>query len=147
MTGVSLTAKLSDFERGDRILSAVINGRTQDLMAILAEHVLAETHQNFMHERTPEGEPWEKSQRAASEAGRTLQDTRRLFQSYTYQAYATMAEIGTNVIYAAIHHFGGNTGRGHAVTLPARPALGITSEIQGEMQQLYTDWMGGLFND
>ena len=35
-------------------------------------------------------------------------------------------KIGSDLVYAAIHHFGGETGRrGHRFTLPARPVLGI----------------------
>ena len=44
-----------------------------------------------------------------------------------YQLPAHGVEIGSALVYAAIHHFGGETGRiGHRFTLPARPVLGIT---------------------
>ncbi|TSA12012.1 MAG: phage virion morphogenesis protein, partial [Deltaproteobacteria bacterium] len=36
--------------------------------------------------------------------------------------------IGTNVIYAAIHQFGGKAGRGRKVTIPARPYLMFQDE-------------------
>lgn len=31
--------------------------------------------------------------------------------------------IGTNVVYAAIHNFGGKAGRNHSATIPARPFM------------------------
>lgn len=145
MAGVQLDINRADFDRVDRALGNAIRGSNGDLMAILADFVLSETQMNFEREQTPDGSAWPKSQRAAETGGKTLQDTRRLRNSYTYIANDLRAEIGTNVIYAAIHHHGGDTGRGHAVTLPSRPALGITLEMQGEMHQLYTDWMGVLF--
>ncbi|MCK9246668.1 MAG: phage virion morphogenesis protein [Anaerolineaceae bacterium] len=146
MTGVLLKVNQADFDHAERVLSRAINGNSRAFMDQVGDHVLAETLQNFMQEQTPGGKPWQTSERAKKEGGKTLQDSRRLFQSYTYQANATMAEIGTNTIYAAIHHHGGKTGRNHATTLPARPALGMTPEIQGDLQQLHTDWMGGLLS-
>jgi phage virion morphogenesis protein len=146
MTGVSLRVNRQDFDQADRVLANAISGDTGVLMASLAEYVLSETLMNFQQERSPDGSAWEKSERAKSEGGRTLQDTRRLRNSYTYEASELQAEIGTNVIYAAIHHHGGRAGRKYAVNLPARPALGVTAQMQGEMNQMYTDWMGGLFD-
>lgn len=145
MTGVTLKINRQDYERADRVLANAIAGDTGELMDMLAEFVLSETLMNFQHERTPEGQAWQQSDRARQEGGKTLQDTRRLRNSYTYIASDIHAEIGTNVIYGAIHHYGGKTGRNHAIELPARPALGITLEMQREMDQMYTDWMGGLF--
>jgi len=39
-----------------------------------------------------------------------------------------VASIGGTVVYARIHEFGGQTGRNHATTLPARPYLRPTAE-------------------
>lgn len=144
MTGVTLKINRQEFDHADRVLANAVAGDTGDLMNMLAEFVLSETQMNFQHERTPEGQAWPPSDRAKQEGGKTLQDTRRLRNSYTYIASDIHAEIGTNVIYGAIHHHGGKAGRGHAISLPARPALGITLEMQGEMDQMYTGWMGGL---
>ena len=36
---------------------------------------------------------------------------------------ASFASIGSNKPYSAIHMFGGETGRGHATKIPARPYL------------------------
>lgn len=145
MAGLRLALKQSDFATADAVLANAVRGNTGTLMAAIGEHVLAETLINFDKEQTPEGERWEQSDRAFFEEGKTLQDTRRLFQSYTYNASDTQVDIGTNVIYAAIHHYGGATGRNHATVLPARPALGLTPAIESDITSLYTEWARDLF--
>ena len=61
----------------------------------------------FRTTRGPDGSAWEKSFRAREEGGQTLSLTRRLRNSITYRASQTSVEVGTNVVYAAIHQFGG----------------------------------------
>ena len=54
---------------------------------------------------------------------KTLIDTGRLRNSITARAYPNRAVVGTKVVYAAIHQFGGMAGRGRKVRIPARPFL------------------------
>jgi len=61
--------------------------------------------ENFDREGRPS--PWKKSRRAAKQGGKTLQHTRRLMKSITRDYDASSARVGTNLDYAAIHHFGG----------------------------------------
>ena len=95
------------------------------------------------------------------EGGKTLVDSARLMQSITSNASDTGVEVGTNVLYAAIHQFGGTirakTSRGlrfkigkgrdaswatrQSVTIPARPFLGIDAEDEAEIIQIATDWL------
>ena len=50
------------------------------------------------------------------------------------EAHPDRAEIGTDMIYAAIHQFGGLAGRGHVVEIPARPYLGVRDEDWPEIK-------------
>lgn len=59
---------------------------------------------------------------------KTLIDTARLMKSINPRAFSDRAEIGTNVVYAAIHQFGGKAGRGRKVNIPARPFLMVQDE-------------------
>ena len=63
----------------------------------------------------------------AEGGGKTLIDKKHLYESYIYQlAEGSSIEIGSDKVYASIHHFGGETGRkGHRFTLPARPVMGL----------------------
>lgn len=50
---------------------------------------------------------WKKSIRAKESGGQTLVDTARLKNSITMQVEGKKLTVGTNVVYAAIHDFGG----------------------------------------
>jgi len=49
--------------------------------------------------------------------------------------------IGTNKPYAAIHQFGGKAGRGHKVSIPARPYLVFQDEDIEEIKQILLDYL------
>ncbi|MDA8087026.1 MAG: phage virion morphogenesis protein [Nitrospiraceae bacterium] len=55
--------------------------------------------------------------------GRILQQTGQLVASITQKVTPNYAMVGTNKVYAAIQHLGGNAGRGGKVNIPARPYL------------------------
>lgn len=72
----------------------------------------------------PDGAAWEKSFRAKHGGGQTLSLTRRLRNSITYTATGSSATVGTNVVYAAIHQFGGTVRAKNAqfLSIPVTPA-------------------------
>lgn len=129
----------------------------KELMETLASYGISSTQERFIQKRGPDGQTWKD----AARGGQTLRDTGRLFQSLSSRASEKSAEWGTNVIYAAIHQFGGviksKTGKKLVfrglkgmvsvaqVTMPARPYLGINSEDRTEMSNLIQDWMGRPF--
>lgn len=51
---------------------------------------------------------WPLSIRVMREGGTTLRKSSRLLDSVTYNVLPDGVEIGTNVVYGAIHHFGGD---------------------------------------
>lgn len=96
----------------------------------------------FENEQGPDGRRWPISQRAAEDGGLTLTDTGHLLNSIVASHDERSAIAGTNLIYAAIHQFGGRIaakgiagggkkalktpfGPRGAVTMPARPFLGF----------------------
>ncbi|MDD9993227.1 MAG: phage virion morphogenesis protein [Rhodospirillales bacterium] len=93
----------------------------------IGRYLVASTLRRFERERAPDGKSWLKSTRAIAEGGRTLTDSGRLRGSiaHTVTEGGRAVEVGSNVLYAAIHQFGGRAGRGRKVALPARPYLGI----------------------
>lgn len=69
-----------------------------------------------------------------------LQNIGRLVNSITFKTGNWQVQWGTNVIYAAIHHFGGMAGRNKKVTVPARPfILTPFPEDVEEIRQVLTD--------
>lgn len=81
----------------------------------------------------PDGQSWQVSQRAALEGGKTLVLHGYLRDSITHTVDGAALEVGTNIVYGAIHQFGGTISfhsRGGSVDLPARPYLGLSAADQ-----------------
>ena len=98
-----------------------------DIVNAIGRYLVASTHRRFERERAPDGTPWLKSARAIAEGGRTLIDTGRLRGSiaHTVTDGGRAVEVGSSVVYAAIHQFGGRPRRGRRASIPARPYLGV----------------------
>lgn len=74
-----------------------------------------------------------KAAKGKTEGGfRILQDAGQLAGSIATAHSSDHATIGSNLVYAAIHQFGGMAGRGKKVEIPARPFLPITAD--GKLQ-------------
>lgn len=92
----------------------------------MGEYLLGEVQDNLDGQKLANGNPMPQSKAAIKRSGKTLIDKHHLYDSYVYQLSGGGVEIGSALVYAAVHHFGGETGRaGHRFTLPARPVLGI----------------------
>ncbi|MDE0048217.1 MAG: phage virion morphogenesis protein [Rhodospirillales bacterium] len=106
---------------------ATVLSHPGDVMDRIGRYMVAATHRRFENERAPDGTPWLKSARAIAEGNRTLTDTGRLRGSITHTLTdgGRGVEVGTDVLYAAIHQFGGRAGRKRRAKIPARPYLGV----------------------
>lgn len=107
MTGAMITVKIEDTEVRN-LLSGIL-GRTKNLtpaMGIIGNIVRNSIHKNFEAGGRPA--PWMPSLRAKKTGDKTLIKTKQLFNSLTIDAKQDSVEIGTNKIYAAIQHFGGD---------------------------------------
>jgi len=75
-------------------------------MRAIGEIVRSSIRENFRAGGRPAS--WVKSKRAESQSGQTLRDRNILYNSFTIKATGRSVEVGTNVKYAAAHHFGIN---------------------------------------
>lgn len=132
-------------------LSKTISDLWSTLDAIGA-YLVASAHRRFERQVGPDGKPWAPSIRAQIEGGWTLLDSGRLRASLTWLAGRHSVEVGTNVIYAAIHQLGGTIRAKNApnlrfqiagrwiskpsVVIPARPFLGIDQEDELEIDAI-----------
>ncbi|PZQ45162.1 MAG: phage virion morphogenesis protein [Micavibrio aeruginosavorus] len=132
----------------------------REILDTLGSYGVSSTQQRFREKKTPEGASWKESRRA-SQGGQTLRDRNYLYRSLSYLASDKSVEWGTNLIYAAIHQFGGiirpkNGGvlvfqglNGFVftkkVTIPARPYMGINNDDRSEMGELIKDYLGRAF--
>jgi phage virion morphogenesis protein len=77
------------------------------LMKTISNIMWHAVEQNFQEEGRPTR--WKKSKRAIKQGGKTLQMRSRLVTSFHPSSDNNTAMVGTNVVYAAIHQFGGTT--------------------------------------
>lgn len=139
-----------------------IGERAEDLTPLM-EMIgsrLVEAAQNRIDDTNagPDGVPWPQSLRVKEAGGKTLYDLGTLRNSITYRAQAREVEIGSNLIYAAIHQFGGDIVPRTAgaltfrlangqmvtcgkVTIPARPYLGISAEDEASLTDVAAAWL------
>lgn len=108
------------------------------LMRSLAGTMESAVLQNFESGGRPKWKGIEHRQ------GTPLVDTENLMSSITSFYDNDSALVGTNVIYAAIHQFGGKAGRGLSVTIPARPFLQLTEQDELDLIDDIQDYFKGL---
>ncbi len=125
MAGIALKTGLDDkaFQALLAGLRSLNHGGLRSALKAIGNAVHTAAVEAFEEERAPGGAPWQESERAKIQGGQTLSDTGRLKSSLSVSAGATHVEVGSNAVYAAIHQLGGQAGRGHKLTLPARPFL------------------------
>lgn len=91
----------------------------------IGEFMVGDIQDNFDKQRLFDGSPMSQSKAAIARAGKTLIDKHHLYDSYVYQLERGGVTMGSNKVYAAIHHFGGETGRGRKTKLQARAVMGV----------------------
>ncbi len=106
--------------------------------------MVASTQHNFESGRSPDGTAWIPSERVLAEGGQTLVDKGILLGSITHNAGPDFVEWGSNMVYAGIHQFGGEAGRGGATKLPKREYLGISAGDEFAIEAAAQDYLGGL---
>jgi phage virion morphogenesis protein len=142
------------------------------LLESCGEALVSGTLIRFEEEKDPKGKDWEPSLRSmptedkktavrrdakgrilkgsgkkikGSKGGKTLTDTARLRNSIDSAVAGDTVLVGSNVVYSRIHQMGGMAGRGHKVTIPARPYLGISKEDWREIEDTISDFISGAF--
>lgn len=108
MTGVTLSMRL-DADAALKQLAAIA-GRAREkrgMFDVIGASLVTSTQHRFEKGIAPDGSPWPPSLRARTHGGKTLLLTGRLMRSVTHQASDAGVEVGSNVVYAAIHQLGG----------------------------------------
>lgn len=156
MSGIGIEVSAEGAEQLAAGLSLLL-GRVRDPRPALEEMgaaVLFTTRRRIEKETDPDGRAWPALK---SRAGAALRLSNRLYSSYTYLVERHGVRVGSNMIYAALHHFGGiivpknaaalvfqmhgQTIFAKKVTIPARPALGINDDDAEELGEIITDYL------
>lgn len=146
MAGATVAIDIKDDEIR-RLFARLVNRVRSPEPALreIGEIVTESVLRNFEEHRSPEGKPWKPLSKRYREwkekkKGRSAADIlildRILMGSIHPQIEPTRVLIGTNMVYAAIHQFGGETGRNHAAVMPARPFLGVRNEDWSEIREV-----------
>lgn len=145
MSGIKLEYKINDKEI-KRALKNMQNFNSFEMFDEIGSYLDSSVDQRFQNGVDPSGAPWQESNRAKNEGGKTLIDHSILVNSITHIASGKGVEQGTNLVYAAIHQFGGNAGRNKATELVARPFLGINADDENEINAIVKDFLKEALN-
>lgn len=130
-----LEEALAKFQR----LAAADRAEIMDMAGAVAESA---ARRRIVEEKTsPNGQawaPWSAQYAKTRHSGHSLlSSSGSLADSLTRWADAQQAQVGSNIIYAAIHQFGDSN-------TPARPYLGLSDEDAQDIADVITNFMGSL---
>lgn len=135
----------SDLDRLNRRLADFSRLDTRRLMNAVGAEVESQTRRRISDQKTaPDGTPWapwSPDYAATRAAGASrLQDEGDLLDSIHPFIYldGQAVEVGSNLVYAAIHQWGGAP---VGSNIPARPYLGLSNENEADVQGVVDDWL------
>lgn len=116
MSGTSIRIEVADAEVAAGIQRLVDTGRDlRPAFDAIGAALLFSTQRRFEAKAGPDGAAWApfapstlKRMPESRRPGELLRDRGRLYGSLTFAADSGSVEVGTNVVYAAIHQFGGD---------------------------------------
>lgn len=147
MAGTMIHVELDDRAISSKIRALRAFGQNpKDALDDIATYGENSTRERFHNQTGPDGKRWKPSIRVQLNGGKTLTKDGHLGDSINSQATSKYAEWGVNRIYAAIHQFGGNAGRGLRTKITARPYLGVNAADEAEMLNLLQARLNGVIN-
>lgn len=151
MAGLELIVEVSGLAAAQAKLNALgAPGREREIQEIVGAVVESQTRRRIAQEKTsPDGvawAPWSASYKTSRRKGHSLlQETGALMDSIAWRIEDDQVLVGTNLVYGAIHQFGGTEGmKGGAAHVPARPYLGLSAQNVTEIGQTLSGWIEGL---
>lgn len=92
-----------DWGKFHQCLHRLVNFDFKALHKEIGEYLVDSTKERFRQGVAPDGTAWKESIRAKETGGKTMMQTRRLYNSLTYRATSENVQVGTNVKYAKTH--------------------------------------------
>lgn len=116
------------------------------VFSAIGEALKISTTDRFKNQTDPDGRPWEPLNAKYAAWKRAFHGTDKILKlrgylrnTLRYQATDASVAIGSNRIYSAIHQFGGQAGREHKATIPARPYLGLSDDDVAAILEIIED--------
>lgn len=134
-------ATLSRFDARIKKLSSM---DMTDLLENVIAEVESQTRRRIQSERrSPEGLPWaawsERYGKTRHGGHSLLQGEGDLLDSIQSLVTDNAGMVGSNLVYAAVHHHGSRKGSGRRI--PARPFLGLSPQNLDEVQGVVATWL------
>jgi phage virion morphogenesis protein len=159
MSELAIHIDVSGLDRIEQLIARLNPFQSETLLEALARLIRESTRERLIAGGpAPDGSAWKPNR-----AGRTpiLHLSGALARSIDYVVSGTQAIIGSGLIYAAIHQFGGTIVpksaaalvfsignqiyRVKKVTMPARPYIGLSGEDRDELVQAAVGYIRRLF--
>jgi phage virion morphogenesis protein len=137
MSGARVKVQLDDTQFKTALESLIRIGAnlTRPLKEV-GEYLVSETVMRFKNSVSPDGVAWGSVQRG----GVPLVHHGHLRDSITYAQQTNEVMVGSDMIYAAIHQFGGEAGRrSRRVYIDPRPFLGVNESDSDEIGRIFSD--------
>jgi len=154
MTGISFELDAGDINIAADKLDELAGFQRHELLDMLGGMVAEQTKERIATEKTsPDGAPWKPNRRG----GDILVLEGHLLSSIDHQVSGNQAEVGSAMVYAAIHQHGGTIKAKSAkklafsagnqmffvdsVDIPARPYLGLSGGNIAELETELGNWL------
>lgn len=148
MAGVAFTHQVEGLQALADRLSQLQAAQVNELLEQVGATVESQTRRRLSEEKeAPDGSPWEElsddwqARKSQQSSGGLLEYQGHLLDSMAYQVNGDEVSIGTNLIYGAIHQFGGDP---VGIPVPARPYLGLSAENERELSEVIEAWLNQL---
>jgi len=142
---IRIEVKAEEAMRELRRLAREIEDATP-ILAEIGELLVQRTKERFAAQRAPDGTPWAplaaRTIERKGHARALLGESGRLSHEIVYQVSKDRLEVGSPLVYAAVHQFGARKGqfgtskKGRPIPwgdIPARPFLGISREDEADI--------------
>ena len=146
MAGVSIQVESAGLERLAKRLAAIADAAARSaLLESVAAEIESQTHRRIREGGpAPDGAawaPWSNAYVLTRQGGQgKLFSEGDLDDSIQALVSGDEAEVGTNLVYGAIHQFGGGE---VGIAIPARPYLGLSASDAADIDAIVDDWLDG----
>lgn len=142
----ALSVKADGIERLNARLLKIGPPPMSKLLEVVGAAVESQTRRRIEEEKTsPEGKawaPWSPDYAATRHGGHSLlMGEGDLDDSLTHEVGWRDVQVGSNLVYAAIHQFGGAE---VGMDIPERPYLGLSPSNEDELAGILDDFIDGL---
>lgn len=156
--GITIIIDTADIGHLVSRLGSLADPELSELMTMIGALGESQTRRRIEEEKTaPDGSAWPPNKEGTSILRRT---GRHLLDSIAFEAGSNEVQWGSSWEFAHVHQYGativpksadalafqigGRWVHAQRAVIPARPFVGLSSENAKEIEELATDWFGGL---